>query len=74
MCSPPRRLTARELDVLGLLGAGLSNIEIGEKLFLSVATVRAHTISIVGKIGVNGRVAAADYAIRHGLVTEGERE
>lgn len=63
----PDHLTAREMDVLRLLAAGASNKAIAGSLFLSVATVRGHTISIYGKIGSTGRAAAAAYALRHGI-------
>jgi ATP/maltotriose-dependent transcriptional regulator MalT len=63
----PDDLTAREVEVLGLLAAGLSNAEIAERLFLSRRTVHAHIRSIYGKIGVNTRSAATRYAAERGL-------
>lgn len=64
----PARLTARELDVLKLLTAGLTNREIAERLGLSSRTVDAHLRSIYGKISVASRSAATRYAVVRGLV------
>jgi LuxR family maltose regulon positive regulatory protein len=51
-------LTPRELDVLGLMAAGLSNRQIAEKLILSEGTVKFHVHSILEKIGVHSRTQA----------------
>jgi ATP/maltotriose-dependent transcriptional regulator MalT len=51
-------LTDRELDVLHLIGQGLSNSAIAEQLVISVGTVKAHTNRIYGKLGVTNRVEA----------------
>jgi histidine kinase len=51
-------LTAREIEILRLIDKGLSNKEIGSLLNLTVNTVKTHTRSIYGKLGVNGRVQA----------------
>jgi DNA-binding NarL/FixJ family response regulator len=52
-------LTGRETDILRLLAQGLSNREIGEKLFLTEGTVKNHVTSILGKLGVRDRMQAA---------------
>ncbi len=64
----PAGLTARELDVLRLMAAGLSNAEIAEQLFLSIHTVKVHVVRILAKTGVRNRAGATEFAIRHGLV------
>ncbi|MFE0461523.1 response regulator [Kitasatospora sp. NPDC058965] len=61
-------LTGRELDVLALLGEGLANAEIAERLFLGTGTVKDHISAILGKLGAANRVQAAVIAHRAGLV------
>jgi LuxR family maltose regulon positive regulatory protein len=51
-------LTARELEVLRLIVAGLSNPEIAEELFIAVSTVKSHINHIYGKLGVESRTQA----------------
>jgi LuxR family maltose regulon positive regulatory protein len=55
-------LSKRELEVLRLLAAGLSNQEIAEQLVLAVGTVKKYTHNIYGKLGVHNRTAAATRA------------
>jgi DNA-binding NarL/FixJ family response regulator len=62
-------LTERELAVLQLLAAGLSNRDIARELNLSKGTVRNHISAIYRKLEVNDRTQAALIAIRHGLAT-----
>ncbi len=52
-------LTERELEVLRLMAAGLSNREIAGELVLAMGTVKAHLHNIYGKLGVRGRTQAA---------------
>lgn len=61
-------LNARELEVLRLLAAGLSNKAIAEQLVLSPFTVRAHLHTINGKLGIANRSAATRYALEHHLL------
>lgn len=51
-------ITARELEVLGLIAAGLSNREIAEKLFVSENTVKTHSARLFDKIGAKRRTQA----------------
>jgi DNA-binding CsgD family transcriptional regulator len=64
----PAGLTAREVDVLRLVAEGLTDAEVGERLFLSTRTVSSHLTSIYNKLGVSSRVAAVRFASQHGLV------
>jgi DNA-binding CsgD family transcriptional regulator len=54
----PDPLSERELEVLQLIAAGLSNSEIAERLFVGVSTVKTHINHIYGKLGVNSRTQA----------------
>jgi LuxR family maltose regulon positive regulatory protein len=55
-------LTERELEVLRLIGQGLSNPAIADRLIISVGTVKAHTNRIYGKLAVTNRVEAVTRA------------
>jgi DNA-binding NarL/FixJ family response regulator len=61
-------MTDREREVLALLGEGLSNLEISQRLFLSVGTVKEYVSTILTKLGAANRVRAAVLAHRAGLV------
>jgi NarL family two-component system response regulator LiaR len=60
-------LTERELEVLSLVARGLSNQEIGAKLFISERTVRTHVSNILSKLHLANRTQATLYALREGL-------
>jgi DNA-binding NarL/FixJ family response regulator len=66
-----RELTARELEVLRLIGHGLSNEEIANDLVIGEATVKTHISRIFDKLEVRDRAAAIVFAFEEGLVTPG---
>ena len=61
-------LTAREIEVLGLVAAGKSNRDVGTALVISEHTVARHLQNIFAKLGVGSRTAAGAFALTHGLV------
>lgn len=61
-------LTDREEEVLTLVAEGLSNRQIGERLFISTKTVSVHVSNVLAKLGVSGRAEAVDVAHRRGLL------
>jgi LuxR family maltose regulon positive regulatory protein len=61
-------LSDRELEVLQLIAAGLSNREIATRLFISLSTVKGHTANIYGKLGVNSRTQAVATARALGVL------
>jgi DNA-binding NarL/FixJ family response regulator len=74
--SSTRTLTPRERQVLWLIGQGLKNRAIAERLYITRDTVRWHIRSIYAKIGVHDRLSAALYAQEHladGVVVEQDR-
>ncbi|MDP9363401.1 MAG: response regulator transcription factor, partial [Chloroflexota bacterium] len=60
-------LTPREVQILRLLATGASNRQIGERLFISPATVARHVANLYAKLGVASRAEATAFAHRHGL-------
>lgn len=63
-------LTAREIEVLGNIAHGLSNLEISHKLRISENTVKKHISNIFLKINVSDRTQATIYAYSHNLISE----
>jgi len=61
-------LTPRELEILGLIASGLSNREIGEKLFVSENTVKTHTSRLFDKLGARRRTQAVQMGKAAGLI------
>ena len=60
-------LTEREIQILQYLADGLSNAEIGVKLYLSEQTAKKELSQIMQKLHLNNRVQVAAYALRKGL-------
>ena len=61
-------LTAREVEVLKLLGEAMTNSHIADQLFISEHTVKVHVSRILEKLGLSARAEAVRFAIRSGLV------
>ncbi|RLV10563.1 DNA-binding response regulator [Streptomyces griseocarneus] len=64
----PSPLSGREREVLGLVSQGLTNAEIGSRLFISEATVKTHLLRSFKKLGVSDRTAAVMTALDRGLL------
>ena len=62
---PLQELTERERKILGLIGTGMTNREIGERLFLSEKTIKHYVTNILGKLQVRSRVEAALLSSQH---------
>jgi LuxR family maltose regulon positive regulatory protein len=64
----PDALSEREIEVLRLVAAGLSNRAIGQHLFISEKTVKTHLSNIMGKLGVGNRTQAVEQARHLGVL------
>jgi DNA-binding CsgD family transcriptional regulator len=65
-------LTGREEQVLRLVADGMTNRQIGERLFISGKTVSVHISNVLAKLGAAGRAEAVAVAHRQGLLVDGE--
>ncbi|MFD8939277.1 response regulator [Streptomyces sp. NPDC059578] len=63
---PPAALTAREEEIAHLVAEGLTNAEIGARLFISAGTAKTHIANIQGKIGARNRVGIAAWSWQRG--------
>jgi DNA-binding NarL/FixJ family response regulator len=61
-------LSPRELEILQAVARGLSNKEIGRRLYVSEATVKTHLLRVFGKLGVDDRTAAVTVALERGII------
>jgi DNA-binding NarL/FixJ family response regulator len=61
-------LSARELEIVGLVADGMANKQIARRLGISEKTVKNHLTKIFSVLGVNGRTEAAIWAARNGLI------
>jgi DNA-binding CsgD family transcriptional regulator len=61
-------ITQREHEILGLIAEGLSNREIGERIFVSENTVKTHSSRLFDKLGVNRRTQAVQKGREFGLI------
>ncbi|NKY11734.1 helix-turn-helix domain-containing protein, partial [Cellulomonas hominis] len=66
--TPTGVLTGREAEVLALVAEGLSNRQIGERLYISGKTVSVHISRVLDKLGAGGRAEAVAIAHRRGLL------
>lgn len=64
-------LSPRELEVLGLVGEGLSNRDIAGRLFISERTARSHVSNVLSKLGFASRTQAALWAVNEGVTKAG---
>ncbi|MDQ0428194.1 NarL family two-component system response regulator LiaR [Planomicrobium stackebrandtii] len=62
-------LTDREMEILLLLAAGLTNQEIADQLFIALKTVKTHVSNILAKLEVHDRTQAVIYAFQHRLIS-----
>ena len=64
----PRQLTKRELEIIGYIADGLTNHEIADKLFLSIATVDTHRKNMLAKLHLKNTASLIKYAADHKLL------
>lgn len=74
LSQPKDNLTDREMEVLGLLGKGMTNLEIGKRLYVSEHTVKVHLRNVLNKLNLRNRQQAAAYAAKHGIEVEIDME
>jgi two-component system, NarL family, nitrate/nitrite response regulator NarL len=68
---PLQELTERERDILGLIGIGMTNREIGQRVFLSEKTIKRYVANILQNLQVRSRIEAALVASQRELPTPG---
>jgi DNA-binding NarL/FixJ family response regulator len=65
-------LTDRELEVMREVARGLTNREIGDRLYIGEGTVKTHVARILAKLGLRDRVQVLVYAYEHGIIHPGD--
>ncbi|MFC7371876.1 response regulator [Fictibacillus iocasae] len=65
---PHEELTAREMEILLLMGQGKSNQEIADELYIALKTVKVHVSNVLSKLDVQDRTQAVIYAFNQGLI------
>lgn len=65
---PAATLTPREVEVIELVGSGLTNADVGRRLYISEATVKTHLLRVFSKLGVDDRTAAVTTAMARGII------
>ena len=68
MRAPRVSLSAREIEVLGLVAEGASNVDVAERLHITDATVKSHLVHVFSKLGVGSRTAAVSEARALGIL------
>ncbi|MEU5328409.1 response regulator transcription factor [Streptomyces parvus] len=71
---PPSPLTAREQEIARLVAEGLTNAEIGERLFITAGTAKTHIANVQAKLKVRNRVGIAAWSWENGLAGPAPRE
>ncbi|MFB8140607.1 response regulator [Streptomyces parvus] len=72
--APPSPLTAREQEIARLVAEGLTNAEIGERLFITAGTAKTHIANVQAKLKVRNRVGIAAWSWENGLAGPAPRE
>ena len=65
---PEAILSEREIEVLRFVAYGFTNVEIGERLYLSPKTIDTYRRRVMQKLGIDSRADLVDYALKHGLL------
>lgn len=64
------RLSPREQEVVAMLAHGYTNIEVAERLVISVRTAESHRANAMTKLGVHTRAELVAWALRHGILVQ----
>ncbi len=67
-CQGNNKLTPREREVFQLVAEGLTNNEVGKRLFISPRTVEIHRAAMMNKLGLKNQIALVTYAVKRGII------